>query len=160
MTQVARNLTDHVDGFVRDKKLLILDNDALFAKRLCSTLENTGVKIVRTAYQAYDMNAFAERWVQTVKRACLSKLILFGERHLRRTLSEFANHYHQDRPHQSLDDNPIAPTSGESPDATGWSSTSSNWPIRLRIGSAYFSDTARPVRPKCSPSCTGLHTSG
>ena len=40
MTQVARNLTDHVDGFVRDKKLLILDNDALFAKRFCSTLEN------------------------------------------------------------------------------------------------------------------------
>ena len=59
MTQVAHNLTDQVDGFLRDKKFLILDNDALFAKGFCSTLEDAGVKIVRTAYQAPDMNAFA-----------------------------------------------------------------------------------------------------
>ena len=102
MAQVARNLTDHVDGFLRDKKFLILENDALFAKQFCSTLEDAGVKIVRTALQAPDMNAFAERWVQTVKRECLSKLILFGEEHLRRSLSEFAYHYHRDRPHQGI----------------------------------------------------------
>ena len=108
MTQVARNLTDHVDGFLRDKKFLILDNDALFAKQFCNTLEDAGVKIVRTAYQAPDMNAFAERWVQTVKRECLSKLILFGERHLCRALSEFTAHDHEKRPHQSLDNNLIA----------------------------------------------------
>ena len=116
MAQVARNLTDHVDGFLRDKKFLILDNDSLFAKQFCGTLEDAGVMIGRTAFQAPDMNAFAERWVQTVKRECLSKLILFGEEHLRRTLSEFANHYHQDRPHQSLGNTPIAPTNSEPPD--------------------------------------------
>tara|TARA_R110002073_G_scaffold101173_1_gene230011 strand:- start:202 stop:1269 length:1068 start_codon:yes stop_codon:yes gene_type:complete len=116
MTQVARNLTDHVDGFLRDKKFLILDNDSLFVKQFCGTLEDAGVKIVRTAYQAPDMNAFAERWVQTVKRECLSKLILFGEGHLRRALNEFVAHYHQQRPHQSLDNNLIAPTSDEPPD--------------------------------------------
>tara|TARA_R110002072_G_scaffold264409_1_gene423099 strand:+ start:2394 stop:3461 length:1068 start_codon:yes stop_codon:yes gene_type:complete len=115
MTQVARNLTDHVDGFLRNKKFLILDNDSLFAKQFCSTLEHAGVQIVRTAYQAPDMNAFAERWVQTVKRECLSKLILFGEGHLRRALSEFTAHYHQDRPHQSLDNNPIVPTDDDPP---------------------------------------------
>tara|TARA_R110002073_G_scaffold82500_1_gene197034 strand:+ start:293 stop:616 length:324 start_codon:yes stop_codon:yes gene_type:complete len=80
-----------------------------------STLEDAGVKIVRTA-QAPDMNAFAERWVQTVKRECLSKLILFGEGHLRRALSEFTAHYHEQRPHQSLDNNLIAPTIHEPPD--------------------------------------------
>jgi len=115
MAQVARNLTDSVDGFLRDKKFLILDNDALFTKQFCGTLEDAGVKIVRTALQAPDMNAFAERWVQTVKRECLSKLILFGEEHLRRALSEFTAHYHQDRPHQSLGNTRIAPTNDEPP---------------------------------------------
>jgi transposase InsO family protein len=115
MTQVARNLTDHVDGFLRDKKLLILDNDSLFAKQFCSTIEDAGVKIVRTAIQAPNMNAFAERFVQTVKRECLSKLILFGEGHLRRALSSFAAHYHLDRPHQGIGNERIAPSSDEPP---------------------------------------------
>ena len=115
MAQVARNLTDHVDGFLRDKKFLILDNDSLFANQFCSTLEDAGVKIVRTAYQAPNMNAFAERFVQTVKRECLSKLILFGEAHLRRVLSEFVEHYHAERPHQGLGNNPIAPKSDQPP---------------------------------------------
>ena len=78
VTQVARNLTDHVDGFLRDKKFLILDNDALFAKQFCSILEDAGVQVVCTAIQAPNMNAFAERWVLTVKRECLSTMILFG----------------------------------------------------------------------------------
>ena len=113
MTQVARNLTDHVDGFLRHKKFLILDNDSLFAKQFCGTLEDAGVKIVRTAFQAPDMHAFAERWVQTVKRECMSKLILFGEGHLRRTL--FAAHYHLDRPHQGIGNERIAPPNDEPP---------------------------------------------
>ena len=116
MAQVARNLTDHVDGFLRDKKFLILDNDSLFAKQFCGTLEDAGVKIVRTAIQAPNMNSVAERWVQTVKRECLNKLILFGAQHLRRSLSEFANHYHQDRPHQGLGNERIAPSNSEPPD--------------------------------------------
>ena len=115
MAQVARNLTDHVDGFLRDKKFLILDNDALFAKQFCGTLKDAGVKIVRTAFQAPDMNAFAERCVQTVKRECLSKMILFGEEHLRRALNSFGEYYHEQRPHQSLNNNPIAPTNDEPP---------------------------------------------
>ena len=115
MTQVARNLTDHVDGFLRHKKFLILDNDTLFAKQFCGTLEDAGVQVVRTAIQAPNMNAFAERWVQTVKRECLSKLILFGEGHLRRALSEFTAHYHEQRPHQSLGNTPMAPTNSEPP---------------------------------------------
>ncbi|MFT4515381.1 MAG: putative transposase [Planctomycetota bacterium] len=115
MAQVARNLTDHVDGFLRDKKFLILDNDALFAKAFCGTLEDAGVRIVRTAYQAPDMNAFAERWVQTVKRECLSKLILFGAGHLQRALSSFAAHYHSDRPHQGIGNERIAPSSDKPP---------------------------------------------
>lgn len=68
MTQVARNLTDDVNGFLRDKRFLVLDNDVLFTKQFCSILGNAGCEAVRTAIQAPNMNAFAERFVQTVKR--------------------------------------------------------------------------------------------
>ncbi|MGK0156921.1 MAG: transposase InsO family protein, partial [Neolewinella sp.] len=68
MAQVARNLTDPVDGFLRDKKFLILDNDTSFAKKFCDILEDAGVKIVRTAIQAPDMNSIAERFVGSVRR--------------------------------------------------------------------------------------------
>ena len=61
------------------------------------------------------MNSLAERWVQTVKRECLSKMILFGDRHLQRVLSNYAAHYNQDRPHQSLDNNLIQPRPGDPP---------------------------------------------
>jgi putative transposase len=61
------------------------------------------------------MNAFAERWVQTVKRECLSKLILFCQEHLRRALCEFVHHYHEQRPHQGIGNKLIAPSTGELP---------------------------------------------
>ena len=116
MAQVARNLTDSVDGFLRDMQFLVVDNDVLFTKQFCSILGDASCDVVRTAIQAPNMNAFAERWVQTVKRECLSKLILFGEGHLRRALNEFVAHYHQQRPHQGLDNKLIAATNGEPPD--------------------------------------------
>ena len=84
MTQVARDLTDQVDGFLRHKKFLILDNDSLFAKQFCGTLDDAGVKIVRTAFQVPDMSAIAETFVGSVRRECLRKVILFGDRHLQR----------------------------------------------------------------------------
>tara|TARA_R110002094_G_scaffold101690_2_gene101614 strand:- start:1244 stop:2206 length:963 start_codon:yes stop_codon:yes gene_type:complete len=115
MAQVARNLTDSVDGFLRNMKFLVVDNDTLFTKQFCSTLANAAVELTRTAIKAPDMNAFAEPWVQTVKRKCLSKLIQLGEKHLRRALNEFVDHYNQDRPHQSLDNNPIQPQLSDPP---------------------------------------------
>jgi hypothetical protein len=67
MARLARNLTDNVDGFLCDMKYLILDNDRLFTAKFCGILKDAGVKVVRTAIQAPNMNAVAERWVQTVK---------------------------------------------------------------------------------------------
>ena len=61
------------------------------------------------------MNTVAERFVGSVKRECLSKLILFGDRHLQRVLSNYADHYNQDRPHQSLDNNLIQPRLSDPP---------------------------------------------
>jgi hypothetical protein len=61
------------------------------------------------------MNSIAERFVGTVKRECLSKLILFGDRYLQRVLSNYTDHYHEQLPPQGLDNNLIQPRSGDPP---------------------------------------------
>jgi transposase InsO family protein len=71
MAQVARNLTAEDDGFLRGKRFLILDGDKKFTAQFCAILEDAGVQIVRTAFQAPNMNAIAERWVKSVKTECL-----------------------------------------------------------------------------------------
>ncbi|MEZ5988363.1 MAG: integrase core domain-containing protein [Planctomycetota bacterium] len=109
LAQVARNLTDPIDGFLRDKRFLILDRDGKFCSRFHAILAEAGVTCVRTAYRAPDMNAVAERWVRSVKEECLDKLILFGEDRLRRVLREYVAHYHTERPHQGIGNELIAP---------------------------------------------------
>lgn len=115
MAQVARNLTDSVDGFLRGQRYLILDNDSLFTKQFVGILGDAGVKVVRTAVQAPNMNAFAERYVQSVKRECLSKLILFGVGHLRRVLTNYVEHYNRDRPHQGIGNRLVTPPAWDPP---------------------------------------------
>ncbi len=61
MAQVARNLTDHLDGFLRNRRYLILDNDVLFTAQFVRILKEADVKVVRTACQSPDMNSIAER---------------------------------------------------------------------------------------------------
>jgi transposase InsO family protein len=78
-------------------------------------LKDAGVKLVKTAYQAPDMNAIAERFVGSVRRECLDRVILFGEAHLRRVLREFVAHYHDDRPHQGVGNELLRPPAGDSP---------------------------------------------
>jgi transposase InsO family protein len=116
MAQVARNLTDPVDGFLRGMGYLILDQDTKFTEQFERILKDAGLKLVTTACQAPNMNAIAERFVGSAKRECLDWMILFGERHLRRALREFLAHYHEERPHQGLRNELIAPQRGEPPE--------------------------------------------
>ena len=115
MAQVARNITDPGDGFLRDKRFLILDLDTKFTAQLKRILRDASVDVVHTAYQAPNMNAVAERFVGSVKRECLDRMILFGEQHLRNSLHEFVEHYHGDPPHQGLGNERIATGSDEPP---------------------------------------------
>ena len=87
----------------------------MFTKQFVRILKDAGTKAVHIAIQAPNMNAVAERFVGSVKRECLSKLILFGDRHLQRVLSNYAAHYHEQRPHQGLDNNLIQPRPGDPP---------------------------------------------
>ena len=102
MAQVARNLTDQFDGFLRQKRHLIIDRDSKFTAQFKRILKDAGVKTVLTAWRAPNMNAVSERFVLSIKSECLDRMILFGERSLRRAVSNYADHYHSERAHQGL----------------------------------------------------------
>jgi putative transposase len=88
MKQVARNLTDSEEGFLKGKRFLILDRDPLFTKAFKEMLKDGGVAPVPTALAAPMMNAHAERFVRAVKDECLNKLILTNEAQLRYVFGE------------------------------------------------------------------------
>jgi transposase InsO family protein len=98
MAQVVRNLTDYVDGFLRNHRFLILDRDSKLTKQFKDALKSAGVNV----FQAPNCNAFAERFVLSIKSECLNRMIFFGERSLRRACSSFLEHYHSERAHQGL----------------------------------------------------------
>ena len=113
MAQVARNLTDAKDGFLRDKQFLILDRDAKFTEQFQRILCDAGVDVVTTAYQAPNMNSLAERFVLSIKRECLNRMILFGSDHLQRALKEFVTHYRLERPHQGIGNRVLTASAAE-----------------------------------------------
>ena len=102
MMQVGRNLTDPLDGFVRGKRLLILDRDQKCTTEFCDLLKHAGTDVVRLPYRSPNLNAYVERFVLSSKSACLERMIFFGEQSLRRAVSEFTHHYHGERNHQGL----------------------------------------------------------
>ena len=90
-------------------RYLILDRDPLCTRTFREMPKEAGVRIVRLPARSPDLNAFAERWVRSVRSECLSRVIPLGERHLRHLLTEYLIHYHQERNHQGLDNGIIAP---------------------------------------------------
>ena len=102
MAQVARNLTDAVDGFLADQRFLICDRDAKFTARFRRMLEDAGVQVIRTPRQAPNCNAYAERFVLSIKSECLRRMIFFGESSLRRAVLAYLHHYHTERAHQGI----------------------------------------------------------
>ena len=103
MNQIARNLTDENDGFLFEKRYLIMDRDSKFSLHFRNTLETSGVESVRLPYRSPNLNAYAERYVRSIKDECLSQFIFFGENHLRHVIDEYLGHYHSERPHQGID---------------------------------------------------------
>src|SRR4051812_5535971 len=89
MSQIGRNVTDAVDGILRGKRYLIHDRDPLFTAEFLSLLAGVGVKSVKLPPQSPNLNAYAERFVRSIKESCLDRLILFGEQSLRTTIQNF-----------------------------------------------------------------------
>jgi len=102
MEQVARNLTDAFDGFLRDKRYLIHDRSPLFTKEFIAILKAAGVKTIKLPPRSPNLSPHAERFVRSIKSECLAKMIFFGESQLRRAVEQFIAHYHGERNHQGL----------------------------------------------------------
>ena len=81
MKQMARNLTDAIDGFLRDTRFLIHDRDPLFSASFCATLGAVGVETVKLPARSPNLNAYAERFMRSIKSECLSRMIPLGENH-------------------------------------------------------------------------------
>ncbi len=100
--QVGRNLLDAVDGFLLSKTHLILDRDPVFTSQFRRLLGDSGVTPVRLPPRSPNLNAYAERFVGSIRRECLDKIVLLGEQHLRHVVTEYTAHYHSERNHQGL----------------------------------------------------------
>jgi len=109
MRQIGRNLTDPFDGFLDGMRYIILDRDPLYTYEFRELLRHAGVKVVRLPARSPNLNAYAERFVRTIKETCLNRMIFLGERSLRRAINEFVEHYHHERNHQGLENRQIDP---------------------------------------------------
>ncbi len=109
MKQLVRNLTDVSDGFLLSSEFLIMDRDTKYTKAFRENLKREGVEPVRCPVRAPNCNAFAERFVRSVKEECIDRMILFGEASLRRGLREYVSHYHAERNHQGVGNRLLEP---------------------------------------------------
>src|SRR5438445_8664794 len=100
MMQVARNVTMEAWGFLSPGQYLIHDRDGKFCAAFQQIIDDAGVERVPLPPRSPNLNAYAERWVRSVKEECLSRVILFGEASLRHVLTQYVEHFHHERNHQ------------------------------------------------------------
>jgi transposase InsO family protein len=121
VTQQARNLVMQL-GDAHPFLFLIHDRDTKFSHAFDEIFRTEGIKAIRTPIQAPNANAYAERWVRTVRFDCLDRILILGRRHLEHVLRVYRHHYNKHRPHRALD---LVPPDGRDP-------TPLDGPIRLR----------------------------
>ena len=133
-----RNLTDGQDGFLQGTRYLLLDRDGKYSPEFSDIIETSGTKMVKLPPRSPNLNAYAERFMRSIKEECLDRMIFFGEACLRRAVTQFLAHYHAERNHQGLDNRII-----QSGDEVG--RTTGAIRCRLRLGGLlryYYRDAA------------------
>ena len=114
VAQQARNLA--IAGTLDEPRFLIRDRDAKFTRAFDAVVETEDIRVIRTPVRTPVANASAERFVRAVRGECLDWLLVGGERHLRRVLVAYLDHYHAERPHRGLrlrpPDPPDRPSTG------------------------------------------------
>jgi transposase InsO family protein len=103
VTQQARQLCWQLDDQTPPLRFLIHDRDTKFPSTFDAVFQSEGIEVIRTPYRTPNANAFAERWVRSVREECLNHLLIVNERHLRQTLKDYVAYYNTRRPHQGLD---------------------------------------------------------
>ncbi len=110
MDQFVRRATGADDGVLVGHRVLICDRDRKWSAVVRQRLGEAGIRVVLTPERAPNANAYAERFVRSIKEECLDRLIPFGDRHFRHVIAEFVEHYHRERNHQGLANRLIAGT--------------------------------------------------
>lgn len=103
VTQVARNLVGDLADRGRCIKFLIRDRDAKFTASFDEVFRSEGIRVIKTPIRSPRANAYAERWVRTVRNECLDWMLVLGRGHLERVLREYVSHYNRQRPHRGID---------------------------------------------------------
>ena len=110
MLQMARNLTDCVGGALQRKQYLIIDRDTKYSDQFRRMIRDNGTKVIRLPPMSPNLNAYAERFVRSIKEECLDRMIFVGQASLRRAVDEYLEHYLMERNHQGLKNHLIRPT--------------------------------------------------
>jgi transposase InsO family protein len=100
MTQIARQVTMAEWGVLEPVHYLIHDRDGKYCPAVQRIVDAAGITRVPPPPRSPNLNAYAERWVRSVKDELLSRLILVGESSLRYAIQQYETHYHRERPHQ------------------------------------------------------------
>jgi transposase InsO family protein len=111
-TQIARNLSDAREDRKEPIRFLVHDRDKRFGAPFDEVFKAEGIEIVRTPWRAPKANAYAERWIRTVRAECLDRVMILGRRHLEQLLTTYVQHYNEERPHRSLG---LEPPAGAQP---------------------------------------------
>ena len=109
VAQQARNLLMDLDDGGHGLRFLIRDRDSKFTGAFDAVFAASGIKTVKIPPRALRANAYAERWVRTVRSECLDWTLIWNQRQLHQVLTEYLRHYNTARPHRSLDQQPPTP---------------------------------------------------
>jgi transposase InsO family protein len=102
MLQIACNVTDPLMGAMSGKRYLIIDRDAEYSAQFRRRIRDSAIEVIRLPPMSPNLNAYAERFVRSIKDECLSRMIFIGQGSLRRAVAEYTDHYHRERNHQGI----------------------------------------------------------
>jgi putative transposase len=108
MMQIGRNVLDCDGGMMQAGRKLIIDRDTKYCSEFRQMVTNARCEVIRLPPRAPNLNAYAERFVGSIKSECLNRLIFFGEASLRHGIQHYISHYHRERNHQGLGNSLIA----------------------------------------------------
>ena len=111
-----RRQLDSFDGFLRHHTHLIHDRDPLFTQAMTNALAACGVRAVRLPPRSPNLNAYAERFVRSIRHECLSRIVPIGERNVTEAIDAYVDHYNRERPHQGMDNELLTPSSESATD--------------------------------------------